>query len=374
MHEVKAEATKPVERAGLTERAAKLDETLTIFRAELEADRFAPALGKFREAVNLSRAWKELRTRVLRAGAQEAKNLLPRNWRVAETLLSETNGIEGDYAIPTELWDKVRIAQHDEVISNALYTVDRTELIESVEKAREQVNGLLLTHPAEPRLQAKLQELKEKLNPTTPVQVEAPAAASSEKPQVDPPVAKPPDPAVEAVAASAGQRVKIAIAGTAWDKVKTVATVAVSAAMIVTAVVLVWIHVRQPHRLAKTASRIANRIEVETPASSPDAATVAYTQASEEKAWQIVETTQRPEDLQFFLKVYPKSLHAVRARVKLEALQAQESNQEDEEREDWKALDHSDPKALESFLVAHPDGAHAKAVQDELGVLRNKAR
>ncbi len=371
MHEVKAEATKPGVRTGLKERAAQLDETLTIFRAELEADRYAPALGKFREAVNLSRAWKELRTRVLRVGAQEAKNLLPRNWRVAETLLSETNGIEGDYAIPTELWDKVRTAQHDEVISNALYTVDRTELIDSAQKARDQVHTLLVAHPAEPRLQAKLQELEEKLNPLKPPPVDAAERVLDEKP-----AAAPVDviPAVETMAPPAGQRVKIAIASTAWDKVKTVATVAVSAAMIVTAVVLVWMHVRQPHGPAKAAARIAKSREVETAAAAlPNAATVAYTQASEEKAWHIVETTQKPEDLQLFLKVYPKSLHAVRARVKLEALQAQESNQEDEEREDWKALDHSDPKALESFLVAHPEGAHAKAVQDELDVKRTKA-
>ena len=371
MHEVKADATRPVAGTGLTERAAKLDETLTIFRSELEADRYAPALGKFREAVNLSRSWKELRTRVLRAGAQEAKNLLPRNWRVAETVLSETNGIEGDYAIPTELWDKVRAAQQDEVITNALYTVDRTELIESIEKAREQVNRLLVTHPAEPRLQAKLDDLVEKLNRTKPTPVEAAETVKS----ATPPVAKRADPAVEPVAAGpAAQRVKIAITSTAWDKVKTAATVAVSAAMVVTAVVLVWMHLRQPHHLAKAAPRIAKTREVETAASLPNAATVAYTQASEEKAWQIVETTQKPEDLQFFLKVYPKSLHAVRARVKLEALQAQESNRENEELEDWNALDHSDPKALESFLVAHPEGAHAKAVQDELDVKRNKAR
>jgi hypothetical protein len=333
---MKADTAEAEIQDPLAQRAAKLDAVLLAFRTDLARDRFAPATGRFREAVNLSRAWPELRTRVLRTAAEESRNLLPRNWRVADALLSETQGLEGDFAIPTEFWDKVKTARHDELISSLLYAVDRTELHGTLEKAREHVNRLLVSYADEPRIQERLREIEQQIAAgSAPPKAGETAAAAVTAPEK--PVA-----VAAAVRTSPSGQLRVRISDATFDKLKSILTLAGATAMIAAAATLVWMHYSHPAPVRRAQIRPK---QVMLPTSVKTSATV--NPAPDEIAWEAVRLSQKPEDMQVFLKAFPGSPHAERARVKLNALL-------------WEQVDKNDADALRGYLAGNPASQYAE--------------
>jgi hypothetical protein len=333
---MKADTAEAEIQDPLAKRAAKLDAVLLAFRTDLARDRFAPATGRFREAVNLSRAWPELRTRVLRTAAEESRNLLPRNWRVADALLSETQGLEGDFAIPTEFWDKVKAARHDELISSLLYAVDRTELHGTLEKTLDHINRLLASHPDEPRILERLREIEQKMKAGS---TEPQAAVETAAAAVTTPRDKPLEVAV-AVHTTSPWRLRIRISDATLDKLKSVLTLAGATAMIAAAATMVWLHYAHPEPVRRVQIQAKTRPAILKASSAPSP-------APDEKAWELVRLSQKPDDMRAFLKAFPASPHAERARVKLNALM-------------WEVVDKSDTDALRAYLAGNPSSQYAE--------------
>ncbi|HEY1947987.1 MAG TPA: hypothetical protein VGG97_13315 [Bryobacteraceae bacterium] len=118
--------------------------------------RFTQALGAFREAVNLSQGVRSLREIAFDTAVEEAEQLLPENWRVAEALLNELPLLNLDRTAPSSLEARIRRAARDEAIANVL---NRVKLGGDLEEIRERLKRAVRLYPGEAVLEMHLKSL-----------------------------------------------------------------------------------------------------------------------------------------------------------------------------------------------------------------------
>jgi len=129
------------------------DEALREALDELASDRFAASLGKFREALTLSRGHKPLERKLEESALSEAAKLVESNWRVAEALLVEVA------LAPDAFRAEIEHQRREEAIQVALDESGRAEHTEYLPHSRERITCLLKTYPGDVRLQSRLQIL-----------------------------------------------------------------------------------------------------------------------------------------------------------------------------------------------------------------------
>lgn len=339
-----------------SKRAEWLKTTIFLLRQDLEEDRFADAIGHFRQAIALSRGLKDLRALTNETAQDEAFKLLPQNWRIAEAMLDEARAAEPSFRIDSDLQKKLRAAREDEILANAIYRTDRTALEGKTETARAQLNDLLTAHPDDSRIKDRLhaldhpQPLAEKLAASPP----APIAATPENPvatavatspsEADPAASEGTPPNEPEDRAQPPRRTKFLIAHSTWTAVKNFSVLAAATSMLGLAALLLWQHFSTsvPSKHAIQARSLAPVLPnlAPTPA-SPAASAAKNGAAPDDEAWDLVKTSNDPALLREFLSAYPKSAHAVRVKVKLSAM-------------DWAKIDKSNVDQVKAYLKLHP--------------------
>ena len=82
--------------------------------SELAQDHFSTAIGKFREAMNLSRGYPDLEDQVLTLAADLGRQLLPRNWQVAKSFLNEAAEFKPGYTFASNLLEEIQRHERDQ--------------------------------------------------------------------------------------------------------------------------------------------------------------------------------------------------------------------------------------------------------------------
>ena len=224
----------------LCQRVQQCETALGHAKKELEDDHFVAALGKYREALSLSRGLDKLENKAVNAALAEAEEILPRNWRISESLLLEIGQLNSRYAVPNSLWEDVHSRQREETVSNALAEADRAQAKGEIKPVRDHLAMLSTHYPDEERIKARLAILDTILLAESPTKVIA-----TPPPVVAAPVVAPPpltlesDPAPEpavlsySYAQTKAAIPKIAMTREAWAYFKT-GLAATAALLIVT--------------------------------------------------------------------------------------------------------------------------------------------
>ncbi len=153
-------------------------------RGAFEQDRFVHALGKFREAVNISRGVQSLEEQVLQRSVKEAAELAPRNWRIAASLISEVNHLDKEQLASAAIWKDIHASQEEESAAKTLSESVELELGKNGQAAPEPaLEAHSITTPKEKETQSR--EVAVRLPEiTVPIQ---PAALLPSKTRVGPP-------------------------------------------------------------------------------------------------------------------------------------------------------------------------------------------
>jgi hypothetical protein len=143
----------------MEQRAADLEAALPAIRLLLADDHFSAAIGKLREAVNLSRNLPELEEMVVELGIELATDALPRSARLAKCILQEVIEVDSRHLITRQQWSTIKDKEREEAITGALSAAGSAPAIHMQSAARQRLANLLNQYPDEPRLQTRLKSL-----------------------------------------------------------------------------------------------------------------------------------------------------------------------------------------------------------------------
>jgi hypothetical protein len=250
-------------------RADWLDAALEGMHRDLDEDRFASAVGHFRQALGLSRGLPLLKARVDKQAERHCRRLLPENWRIAETILQEAAATEPGFIPDPDLKDKLKQARHDELITYAIHKADKAELDGNPAEARQMLVDTLTAHPSETRIMERLRVMdhpEQAAKPELVVKVEASQlkamAATPQESELDTegtvtdPIAGLPIP----------WKTRVLISNAAWNSIMNIGAIAATVAMLGTAGLLVWRHFSQP---ATQPAQVVQKATSRSPAAPP---------------------------------------------------------------------------------------------------------
>jgi tetratricopeptide (TPR) repeat protein len=135
---------------------APLENVLLEASQEFGQDRFVSALGKFREALALSRGDAAQAHKVRAAAASEVTKLLPGNWRVAEAVLCEVEEAYGQSASFNTLCGEIERQKREDAIRAALEESCRAEQSGYLPHERARLLRLAQAYPGDAGLEARL--------------------------------------------------------------------------------------------------------------------------------------------------------------------------------------------------------------------------
>jgi hypothetical protein len=147
-----SENTPETKRAKVLQRFAEFDAAVTKIEAAFADDSFSTAFGAYREALNLSRGFPSLEERTVKLAVAQAAKRLPRDWRMAKSLLLEVGQVDPGGEIPLELWEQVQQCERKETIDRALSAADAAVSTGTTQLARLRLAGLAAQYPGDPRL------------------------------------------------------------------------------------------------------------------------------------------------------------------------------------------------------------------------------
>jgi hypothetical protein len=139
--------------------AAEFETVLKEALDELGEDRFVAGLGKFREALALSRGHAALEQKVAAAAVSEVGSLMPRHWRVAEALLFEVEPVVGRAAVPHSVWANIDSQKRTDTIQLALDEAGRAEQTAYLPHVRNRLLQLAEIYPGDAALEFRLHVL-----------------------------------------------------------------------------------------------------------------------------------------------------------------------------------------------------------------------
>ena len=143
----------------LVSRKAYCETTLQAALDELRGHHFTASIGKFREALALSRGYEFLERTIFDAAVSEAGKLIPRHWRVAEVMLRESAHVSGEAGVVDALWAEIEQQRREETIRVALDESLRAEHIEYLPHVRNRLAALAQTYPGDADLESRLRVL-----------------------------------------------------------------------------------------------------------------------------------------------------------------------------------------------------------------------
>jgi tetratricopeptide (TPR) repeat protein len=141
---------------------------------------FSAAFGGFREGLNLSRGFPSLEERIVKLAVTEASKRLPRDWRIAKSLLLEAGEVDPGGEVPQALWEEVQQCERKETIDRALTAAEAALSTGTNRLARLRLDGLAARYPGDPRLETRLKGRAAAAQ--KPLESRPPAARSPEKP------------------------------------------------------------------------------------------------------------------------------------------------------------------------------------------------
>lgn len=324
----------------LAARAQWMANALEEMREDLAEDRFTAAVGHFREALCLTRGFPELKAEADRQLIFHSAKLLPRNWRVAEVLLQEAAAAEPPFRPAADLQMNLRLARYEETITRAIQQADRAEFEGNINHVRVRLKDLIARYPGEERLTDCLYALD---HPRRPAPISHPNANLA---------------IVKSQAHTAAwalrnspknQRRNIVIGKGVWASAKQFGGMALTTGVLCAAGILAWQHFSTGAQVYSHPAKAANQPIPEaskpTPPASMEPAVALLPEVEkpslEEQAWSEVKTSDDAASIQSFLTSYPGSPHALRARLRLAALQ-------------WQRVDKTNPDALDAYIHMHP--------------------
>ena len=327
---------------------------LEAVRRDLEEDRFADAIGHFREVMNLSRGLKILKAEADEAAQDEARKLLPQNWRVAEVILQEAMAAEPGLRVDSDLQKQLRRAREEETLTHAIFQADRARLVGKAEQARATLTQLLALHPGDNRIKERIYAL-DHLRPVVEVEEAAVATTTARSAPVAVVEGTPRAPESELEPEDApneidesrenGWPTKVLIAHSAWSAIKNFSALAATTAMLAVAGILVWHHFAQPYSDGTRGNQ--SKATVPNLPASPIVQKPAGVEAlkavvtPDEEAWVLIKGSDDEGMIREFLASYPASPHALRAKVKLSSM-------------DWAKVDKGNLGAIQGYLRQHP--------------------
>jgi tetratricopeptide (TPR) repeat protein len=147
-------------------RAIRLGQRKTHFETALEEavnelrdDRFVASLGKFREALSLSRGYEIWERKVYEASVAAAGELTASHWRFAEELLHEVTAVVSQPAVPSAVWTSIERQKREERVRVALDESGRAEHLEYLPHLRDRLAELAKIYPEEEGLGSRLRVL-----------------------------------------------------------------------------------------------------------------------------------------------------------------------------------------------------------------------
>lgn len=117
--------------------------------------RFVPALGAFREAINLARSINSLQDLVIEAGVRQTGLLARRRWQVASSFLAELLELAPN-CVPSSLVEEVRQAERLSLVKNLLDEFDATHSAADTTELRLRLAQAVQQYPEEPALESRL--------------------------------------------------------------------------------------------------------------------------------------------------------------------------------------------------------------------------
>jgi hypothetical protein len=328
----------------VVKRGEWLEAILELLRRDVEEDRFADGLGHFRQALSLGRGLPALKALADREAERQLTKLLPQNWRVAEALLQEAAAAEPPLSIDAGLLEQLRAAREDEVVTSAIRQAERAlwgalTPEGGTAEMRRKLTELLVIYPGNERIREALDSLD---RPGTAV---ARAAAQVVQPTTRRAHAgTAPGPDADALPPSTSWPAKLGLSNSAVSAIKSFGALAATTGMLCCAGFLIWQH------FSKTSATPATAVRHARPQGPLPVPVIAEIVPEEEQAWDLVKATDDASDIRSFLVAYPASSHAVRARMKLAAME-------------WETLDKGNRQVLENYLRAYPETPYRAEAQ-----------
>jgi hypothetical protein len=150
------EHTTEAKRAKVLQRFAEFEAAAAKVEAAFSEDCFSAAFGRFREGLNLSRGFPSLEERIVMLAVTEATKRIPRDWRIAKSLLLEVREVDPGGEVPRELWEEVQRCERKETIDRALNAAEAAVSTGTNQLARLRLAGLAAKYPGDPRLETRL--------------------------------------------------------------------------------------------------------------------------------------------------------------------------------------------------------------------------
>ncbi len=141
----------------LARRKVQFESALHDALSELSEDRFTASLGKFREAVSLSRGSDLCSGKVYGACIEAAEKHVQRHWRFAEALVQEVSGLVDGHDGAGSLRAMIEAQKREERIRLALEESERAEHMAHLPHLRERMAELADTYDGSEPLAARLQ-------------------------------------------------------------------------------------------------------------------------------------------------------------------------------------------------------------------------
>jgi tetratricopeptide (TPR) repeat protein len=144
----------------LAQRKAQFEAALQAALNELSDDRFAASLGKFREAVSLSRGYDLFSGKIYGAGVAAAEKHVQRHWRFAEALVQEVSGLVEDPNAVSAIERAIETQKRGEDIRRVLDESARAEQAAHLPHLRERLEELAATSPEPEQLSSCLRTVE----------------------------------------------------------------------------------------------------------------------------------------------------------------------------------------------------------------------
>jgi hypothetical protein len=131
----------------LAQRKAQFEAALQEALNELGEDCFAGSLGKFREALSLSREYELFARKIYDAGVDAAQKQVHSHWRFAEALLHELTAVSSQPAPSSALWTAIESRRREETVRVALEESACAEHTAYLPHLRDRLAELAMTYP-----------------------------------------------------------------------------------------------------------------------------------------------------------------------------------------------------------------------------------
>ena len=133
---------------------------MMLVEEEFADGRFSAGFGRFREVVTLSRGYSMLEARVATFAIEQAERWMPKDWRLAKSLLLEASEVSSRQAAVSELSELIQQHEREESIRQALKSSEHASSDGMATLALERLAVWAEKYPSDLRIQCRLQAIE----------------------------------------------------------------------------------------------------------------------------------------------------------------------------------------------------------------------